>query len=171
MTKMKNIKLQFGLTLIEMVISIVIISIALTGVLIIMNRTSVSSADPMIRTQVASIAQSYLEEIMLREYQDPDGSEAGEDRSTFDDVDDYHNLANNGCLAAEATAACPLGSCACDQNGVPIEQLKGYSIQVTVISDDMTFAGLNTVTAQRIDVTVTHTSSISTTLSSYRAEI
>ena len=159
--------IQTGFSLIELVMSIVIISLALTSVLMLMNRTAVASADPMIRTQVASVAQSYLEEIMLREYQDPDGNEVGENRSTYDDVDDYHNITNNGCLTT--TGACPLGSCACDQNGDPIEQLKGYAIQVTITSDDMTFAGLNTVTAQRIDVTVTHTSSISTTLTAYRA--
>lgn len=166
---MKKIKTQCGLSLIELVISIVIISVALTGVLITMNRTVIASADPMIRTQVTSIAQSYLEEIMLREYQDPDGSEIGEDRSNYDDVDDYHNLANNGCLTT--TASCPLGSCACNQNGTPVEQLKGYTIQVTVTADNMNFAALTPVTAQRIDVTVTHTSGITTTLTSYRANI
>ena len=166
---MHKLSRQSGFTLIELVISIVIISIALTGILLVMNRTSISSADPMIRTQVASIAQSYLEEIMLREYVDPDNNEVGEDRSSFDDVDDYNNLVNNGCI--NTSAACPLGSCACDQNGDPIDQLRGYTIQVTVTADNMTFAGLNTVTAQRIDVTVTHASGISTTLTSYRADI
>ncbi|MDH5594067.1 MAG: prepilin-type N-terminal cleavage/methylation domain-containing protein [Gammaproteobacteria bacterium] len=165
---MNKIKLNKGFSLVELVISIVIISVALTGVLMIMNRTAVSSADPMIRTQVTAIAQSYLEEIMLRNYSDPDGSEVGENRSTYDDVDDYHNLANNGCLTA--TAACPMGSCACDQNGNPIEQLKNYAVQVTVIVDNMNFSVPTSVPARRIDITVSHSSGISTSLTSYRAD-
>jgi len=162
------------MTLIELVISIVIISVSLTGVLIVMNRTAVSSADPMIRTQVLAIAQSYLEEIMLQKYSDPNqvdtgGAEAGETRSTYDDVTDYHNITVNGCTTT--TASCPLGTCACDQNGTPIDLLRNYSIQISVVNDNMAFGALTAVTARRIDVTVTHGSGIQTTLTSYRADL
>ncbi|MDH5436271.1 MAG: prepilin-type N-terminal cleavage/methylation domain-containing protein [Gammaproteobacteria bacterium] len=163
---------QHGLTLIELVISIVIISISLTGVLLIMNRTAVVSADPMIRSQVAAIAQSYMEEILLNAYTDPSqtetgGAEAGETRSTYDDVTDYHNLLNNGCTAV--SAICPLGACICNQNGIPVDKLKNYSIQISVTQDDMSFASKATVTAKRIDITTSHISGISTTLSAYKA--
>ena len=168
---MKTLDKQHGLTLIELVISIVIISVSLTGVLLIMNRTAVVSADPMIRSQVAAIAQSYMEEILLNAYTDPDqaetgGAEAGETRNTYDDVADYHNLLNNGCTIT--TANCPLGSCVCNQNGAPIEQLKNYNLQITVSQDDMSFASKALVTAKRIDIVTNHSSGISTTLSAYK---
>lgn len=149
---MHMIRRQQGLTLIELVISIVVISIALTAILSVMNRTTASSADPMVRAQAVAIAEGYLEEILLQSYLDPDGSEAGENRATFDDVDDYHNLANNGCLVA--TAQCPLGSCPCDQNGNPNNNLPGYTISVSAVDDGSSLNGLANNRAKRVDVTV-----------------
>ncbi|MCE9569660.1 MAG: type II secretion system GspH family protein, partial [Rhodocyclales bacterium] len=40
---------QHGLTLIELIVFIVIVSVALAGVLSVLNLTARSSADPMIR--------------------------------------------------------------------------------------------------------------------------
>ena len=76
-----------------------------TGILSVMNLTTAKSADPMITTQAHAIAQSYLEEILLRDYDDPDGTEFGETRATFDDVDDFDALPTNGCLTT--SIACP----------------------------------------------------------------
>lgn len=159
---------QTGLTLIELVISIVVIAIAVTGVLTIMNRTVASSADPMVRAQAAAIAEGYLEEILLQSFTDPDGSEAGETRATFDDVDDYHNLVNNGCLVA--TAQCPLGTCPCDQAGDPNDSLRGYTITVTVADDGNNLNGLpNNDDALRAEVRVQGTAGVDITLTGYRA--
>ena len=143
---------QHGLTLVELVISIVIISIALTAILAVMNRTTSSSGDPMVRAQAVAIAESYLEEILLQPYLDPDGTEVGENRANFDDVDDYHNLANNGCLAT--TAACPLGTCPCDQNGAPNDNLPGYTITVSVLDDGANLNGMTNTQAKRVDINV-----------------
>ena len=137
-------------TLIELIVTIVVLSAGLVGVFAVINYTTARSADPLVRTQAYSVAQAYMEEILLRDFDDPDGSEAGEDRATFDDVDDYDGLASNGCLMT--TAACPaLGDCACDQYGAPIDALFGYNVSVSV-----TGASLNGTASWLVDVIVTH---------------
>ncbi len=66
--------LQRGVSLIELVIFIVIISTAVIGILAVMNQTSAHSADPLIRKQALAIAESLLEEVELMPFTfcDPD---------------------------------------------------------------------------------------------------
>lgn len=173
---MKNAKpfRQSGTTLVELVVSIVVISVGLAGVLLVMTRTTQSSADPMVQHQAVAIAEAYLEEILLKPFDEAaasgvaegaPGPDAGEtNRTLFDDVNDYHNMANNGCLAAAVTAACPLGACACDQNGAPISSLNGYTVNVQVD----TTAVLNGQAAARVQVTVTDPFGGNVVLSGYR---
>ena len=143
---------QRGASLIEMVMAIIIVSVALSAVRLTLNQGTARSADPVIQLQGQAVARAYLEEVLGQAYSDPDGSDAGESRPTFDDVSDYHNLAANGCTAT--SAACPvLGDCACDQWGQPIDDLPGYQVAVSV-----TATTLGAVAAQRVDVLVTHSS-------------
>jgi MSHA pilin protein MshD len=110
---------QLGVSLIELIMFIVIISIALTGVLLMMNQITGQSADTLVRKQALAIAESLLEEVELMPftYCDPDdasavtaasvagcttseaiGTEAGETRyitPKFDNVNDYHNFFMN----------------------------------------------------------------------------
>jgi MSHA pilin protein MshD len=84
--------LQRGFTLIELIIFIVIVSAGLAGILSVMNTVVKSSADPLVRKQAIAIAESVMEEIMLKAFADPDGSQAGEDMNnsaTYDGVSDY----------------------------------------------------------------------------------
>jgi MSHA pilin protein MshD len=69
---------QRGMTLIELIVFIVIVSTALAGVLTVLNITAKNSADPMIRKQALAIAESVLEEVMLRPFTwcDPDDATA-----------------------------------------------------------------------------------------------
>lgn len=151
-----------GATMVELVVTIVVIGVGLAGVLLVMDRNTRASADPLLQHQGIAVAEAYLDEILLRSYTDPNGTEVGETRPTFDDVDDYNGLANNGCIAT--TPACPvLGSCACDQNGNPLSALNGYAVTVQVAATT-----LNTVPAQRIDVRVTSPFGVDVTLSGYR---
>ena len=80
-----------GFTLIELLIFIVVVSAGLAGILSVMNTVVKSSADPMVRKQAMALADSILEEIVQKEYEDPDGLpnvvESG--RDTYDDVDDF----------------------------------------------------------------------------------
>ncbi len=73
-----------GFTLIELVIFIVIVSVALAGVLTVLNITTKSSADPMIRKQALAIAEALMEEVMLQPYTycDPDDVTAATATST-----------------------------------------------------------------------------------------
>lgn len=137
-----------GFTLIELVIAMVVVSIALGGVLMVMNYTVQHSADPMLQHQAVAIAEGYLEEALLRSYADPDGSDAGETRSTFDDVDDYDGLNDAG---------------AYDQDGNAIAGLEGYTIDMAVAD-----VSLNGVAAKQVTVTVSHGSGINLSLSGYR---
>ncbi len=162
---------QRGATLIELVVSIVIISVAVSGVMLVMSRNIAHSGDPLVREQLIAAANSYLEEILLQNFTDPDGL-GGEDRPVFDDVMDYHGLANNGCLASETTVECPLGACPCDQKGAPISGLSGYSLTVSVVQDGGALGIAGSVPgadAVRVDVTASHLSGESIGISGYRA--
>ena len=58
---------QSGISLIELIIFIVIISTAMAGILLVMDRVTRSSADPLIRKQALAVAESMLEEIRLQD--------------------------------------------------------------------------------------------------------
>jgi MSHA pilin protein MshD len=137
---MTTSRCQQGATLIEMVISIVIISIAVTSVMMVVVRVAASSADPIRRIQAMAIAESYMDEILAQSLVDPDGAEtgaaeAGEVRANFDDIADYQGLNDsNG---------------ARNQVGAPIAGLEGYNVRVM-----LTGTTLGGHPAQRITVTV-----------------
>lgn len=59
---------QTGISLIELILFIVIVSIGLAGILSVMNLTTKASADPLIRKQALAIAESMLEEIALQPF-------------------------------------------------------------------------------------------------------
>ncbi len=136
---------QAGFTLVELIISLVIISIALMGIFTVINLTTVSSANPVVQFQALAIAESYMEEILLQAYCDPAtacvlngtlGAETGETRDTYNDVDDYNNLPDN--LVR-------------DRQNNTITSLAAYTVSVTVI-ENPNAAGLP---AKLITVTVT----------------
>ncbi|MDE2117931.1 MAG: type II secretion system protein [Betaproteobacteria bacterium] len=82
-----------GVSLIELIMFIVIISFAVAGILLVMNLTTAHSADSLVRKQALAIAESLLEEVELMPF-------------TYCDPDDA-NAAN----ATAATAAqCPAAS-------------------------------------------------------------
>jgi len=65
---MNNIYTQSGVTLIELIISMVIISISLTGIFSVMNLTVSHSADPVIYHQAITFAEACIEKILLEPY-------------------------------------------------------------------------------------------------------
>jgi len=78
--------LQRGISLIELIMFIVIISVALTGILLVMNQVTRHSADPLLHKQALAIAESLLEEVELMPftYCDPDDASAVTATSTAD---------------------------------------------------------------------------------------
>ncbi|MCX7175577.1 MAG: type II secretion system protein [Proteobacteria bacterium] len=75
---------QLGLTLVELVMFIVIVSVALAGVLTVLNITAKNSADPLIRKQMLAIAEALLEEVQSKAftYCDPTDANAATAAST-----------------------------------------------------------------------------------------
>jgi len=73
---MCNSRRASGFSLIEVIIFIIILGLAFAGLLILYNRTSSASVDPVIRKQALAISASLIEEIELRAFTfcDPDDS-------------------------------------------------------------------------------------------------
>jgi len=106
---------QSGFTLIELIVFMVVVSIALGTMVLVYNQSVINSVDPIIRVQMAELAQSQLDEILARKYDENtptggipacDSAESGASacsgisldsgelltsESTLDDVDDFHN--------------------------------------------------------------------------------
>ena len=71
MRKRPSSHLERGFSLVEAIVFIVIVSVALAGVLSVMNFTTKHSADPLIRKQTIAVAESLLEEISLQNFTKP----------------------------------------------------------------------------------------------------
>ncbi len=138
---------QRGFTLIELIIFIVIVSAGLAGILLVTDTVVKSSADPMVRKQAMALADSILEEILLKNYEDPDPSvTTGETtRSTMDDVGDYNGKSN--ALFTDLPAA-----------------LASYVIGIAVVNDATTLG----MAAKKVTVTITHGSE-AITMTGYRS--
>lgn len=63
-----NNKYTHGISLIELIIFILVMAIAFTGVMSVFVTTQSYSADPMIKIKTVELAQSLMEEILLRAY-------------------------------------------------------------------------------------------------------
>ena len=81
---------QSGLTLIELVMFIVIVSVALTGVVMVLNTAVRGSADPVVRKQALAIAESLLTEIEQQPFTYCDPQDF-----PYDNVADYGNFSMN----------------------------------------------------------------------------
>jgi MSHA pilin protein MshD len=167
-----------GLSLVELLIFIVVVGSALAGVLQVFLQSTVGSADPMLRRQALSIAESLLEEVMLMPFTfcgsddanvetatstagcasgaDAIGPEAGETRFTspqFDNVNDYHGYSMNGIVDITHTAVSGLGA---------------YSASVNVSTAALGTIAAGSGDALRVTVTVTGPGGTSIALDGYR---
>lgn len=123
-------KHQRGLTFIELIVFIVVVSVGLVGILSVLNLTSSKSADPVVRKQSLAIAEAMLEEILSKSYQnDPaDASNSSStlgctptttpscrannvsDRPNYNDVDDFNGWNKTGVYQPDGTLAPVLGT-------------------------------------------------------------
>jgi len=156
-----------GFTLIEIIVTIVVLSIAGSALMSVFTSTIRTSADPMIQQQAIAIAEAYMEEILLKDFSDPDakeqgslitetnGSEAGETRVNFDDVQDYNSLPDTVVR---------------DQNNNVINQLSGYSVTVRVVGDALGKAPDKILAedSMRIDISVSHPAISPIVITGYR---
>jgi len=104
---------QRGISLVELILFIVIISVAVTGIMLVMNRVTGHSADALLRKQSLAIAESMLEEIQLQNFAKPAGGFAGPftpaTRTSFDCVTDYNGFTTAGIFTVNNTAIAGLG--------------------------------------------------------------
>ncbi len=145
---------QRGLSLIELIMFIVIVSVAIVGVMAVLDVTARSSADPMARKQALAVAEAMLEEVLSKNYEndpaDPGNTSATlgctvnttplcrtntvADRANYNDVDDYAGWNQSAVYALDGTLAPVTGS---------------YTVTVAVAGDT-----LSTVAGKRITVSV-----------------
>lgn len=146
-----------GFSLVELVITIVVLAIVLAGVMGAWSYLSSHSADPLPRAQAINVAEGYLEEIRLKRYGalsacpavPPPGG-----RSRFTHTCHYQGLVDNG---------------ARDQFGNAIPNLADYVVSVNIVqSPDL--PGIPASDAQRITVTVDAPNGETIALSAYRAK-
>jgi len=137
---------QAGMTLIELIIAIVVVSIAVLSMLALLSSVASHSADALIRTQSIGIAQSYLDEILGTRFS-PGGS-AGT-RASYDDIHDY--AANPDTLPRM-------------RNGAAMTGLNQYRVAVATAN-----ANIGGVAGTEITVTVTSPTGMATVLRGFRA--
>ncbi len=169
---------QAGLSLVELIMFVIIVSVGVAGILTVFNLTTQKSADPQVRKQMLAIAEALLEEVEFKAFTfcDPDdanaatavssadctggpggandesklplGPEGGEVRDTYDNVSDY-----NGLSLSPATDI--IGN-----------SIIGYSAAISVTQQQLE-ASIPLDASLRITVTVTHGSD-SLSLTGYR---
>ncbi len=157
-------RLQRGVTLIELIVAIIIISVALVGVYSVLNQTLLHSADPIVNKQMISIAEGLMDEILLKKFEDPNGECTASttprcqantlvDRPNYNDVSDYNGFAMTGIYALD---------------GTPISALSSYNVSIVVDATTASLGGLaGSSQVKRIAVTVTYGSE-DFTLEGYR---
>ncbi len=176
-----------GISLVEVLLFIVIVGVAVSGVLAAYRISVQKSADPLARKQVVAIAESLLEEVELMPYTycDPDdatattatgafigaggctttveqlGPESGETRYTTGALQ-FDNV--NDYHGFNSATESPAGLK--DISGNLIPSLAGYNASISIAN-----AALGSVSAldsQRINVTVTGPGNVTFTLQGYR---
>ncbi len=144
-----------GFTLVEIVVTISLLSISLLAVIYGSSMSAKHSADATWQAKTAYIGQAYLEEILTKRFDEnssPDGlqpcgsgvacsttmrAESGEARTTYDDVDDF-----NGLNETPLTTLAPyFGN---------VNPYQGYNVRVTVSYS--TAAGITTANMVKLIV-------------------
>jgi MSHA pilin protein MshD len=174
---------QKGFTLIETIVGIVVLAISFSVLTTLIYPISQQSADQLHQVKAAELAQSVLNEIQNKAFDNNSdmaggrvrcgegaddcstamGVEGTETRATFNDVDDYNDL-----LYAAGEIE--------NSQGVLLELYIGYSMNVNVCNDP-SYSGSCTndisktaiSTAKLITVTITTPTKFSLSFSTYRA--
>jgi MSHA pilin protein MshD len=134
---------QRGITLIELLFFIVIVSIALVGVLSVLNITAAKSSDPIVRKQAIATAEAMLEEVLLKDFSNATclpscAANSQADRPNYTSVDNYNGWNQTGIVDILAS---------------PIPGLSAYTVRVTVASAAL--GGVASANSKSVTVTVT----------------
>lgn len=152
----KNKNRQAGVTLIELIITIVVLGIALSALISSLSIGIGRSAQPILEGKALELSQAYLDEILAMSFDDqtPTGggevsaaqspcalSEEGQSRELYDDVDDYDGVSDAPPVLIDST--------------IDMSRYANYQVDISVAcagtdlgldSDDM---------AKRITITLT----------------
>jgi MSHA pilin protein MshD len=146
-----------GMTLIELILFIVIVSVGLAGVLAAFSYVK-NSADPMVRKQVILVAEATMNEIMGKNFQndpnDPSNTSSTlgctpstpitcrpntpADRANYNDVSDYNGYSQTGINQIDGVT--------------PVARLASYTLSITVTP--VAFGSINASNAKQITVVV-----------------
>lgn len=176
---------QRGVTLIELIVFIIIISVGVLGLVSVMGGLTRYSADPMVRKQMVAIAESLLREVLQQPftYCDPDDANATMATSTADCSGGVANSQDKG--GAALTSASPAtetryaapqfdnvadygGFTKADIDDITVNNpMPGYTASVAVERVGATF-GIADDAALRVTVTIVHDGQNPFSLTGYR---
>jgi MSHA pilin protein MshD len=144
-----------GASLVELIMFIVIVSVALAGIMLVINQTSGHSADTLLRKQAETVAESLLEEIQAHGFSGGTGLVTQANRTSSHSIFDYggYTTGASGILPADGTASAVSG-------------LSNYNAVVVVTSGVLGI--LPAASAVQITVTVTDPVGNITTATGYR---
>lgn len=157
-----------GFTLIELVMFIIIVGIAVSAVSLQFSQNVRHSADPLLRQQAIAIAHIYLDEITSKKWDEntPDGGgaavpgpsaamgpDAGEaTRSDYDDVDDYHGLAETPTAGFTVNITVTHGTAWQDNPSAPNVTIPGAATKEINLSVSTPIGESLTFTQYRLDL-------------------
>jgi len=165
------VRLQRGATLVELIMTIVIISVAIAGVVGAFSLIAGRSADPLNQSRAVALSQLYMDEILAQKFADGSptgggqvgssteadcgsiGPEGGESRDTFDDVDDYDGLSGASPENSEAS---------------PLAGYTGFLVSVSVVCAGTEVGFVNDYQAKRVDITIADPSNNTYLFTAYR---
>jgi MSHA pilin protein MshD len=174
---------QSGVSLIELIIFIVIISTALLGILAVMNQTTAHSADPLIRKQALAIAESLLEEVELMPFtfcdpNDPNAASAVSAANCTAGMDQDNGGGTLGIIPAGETrgsvtnpfdnVADYAGFTMATATDIAGNTYTGYSASVTLTREGATLLGVSAGAVLKITLTVNGPGGTRVVLDGYR---
>lgn len=147
-----------GFSLVETVIAIVIISVAITGILIVFYNNAVKGTKPVLEIKAIELGQALMDEILFKRFDEDTpveggsiplgvvniGTEGETLRQQFDDVDDYNGY-------VDGTGGEPLK----DSQGVALTGFTGFSRSVTVTFERPGNGVLPVNNYKKITITIT----------------
>ena len=157
-------RFQRGVTLVELVITIVILGIALVAIVSAISASVSRGSNVLLQDRMIELSQAYMDEILGKRF-DEDTPIGGfppvtscniateeADRADYDDVDDYNAIAN------EAPAS---------QTSSDFSDYVGYEVTVTVSCDGGDLGVTNT-RAKRVTLLITDPRGQSMTFAAYK---
>ncbi len=171
-----------GFTLIEIIVVIVLIGSMMAGMSTLFITNISNSHKPYLRQRALAVAVAFLDEIQHKRWNENTpvgggcvktattclsgialaaiGSDGGETRVQYDDIDDYHGIDG---ISGVFNQTPPQSSDGSDMPGYA-----GFSVTVTVTEPAGAWHGVPAVDVRLINISVTSSSNETISLSTYR---